>query len=545
MQQKSNTNYKQTSIIIISLALLYVIAGKLSFGLLSGHKIVNIGLFASEGFALAFALEFGKKAFFGVFLGQFILAMINNVGVDISFGIALTNSTEALLGIYLFNKFKLNKDLNTFKDIIGLLLIITFILQIYSALVSNLILLLGNYITLKEYFYSSFSWWFGNVMGQFLITPFLLSFFRNHKDIKYINLFLHIFSFAVYIYLLEVVFIINSPLLLLSLTIPPIIYITSKKGTFYGISFSVTSSLMSSFSIYLNMGIFYTNSNIENIINYNLFVLAHVLVALTAGALFHERIQNEINLNSIIHKEIQRNKNQQLLMLQQSRLAQMGEMIAMIAHQWRQPLNNLSLVNQLLISRYKKGKLDDETIKYFRENSKKQIEQMSNTIDDFRNFFKSEKVKEKFCVNDVMQKILNMIEAIYTNNNITISFDSNGDYHAFGYPNELGQAILNIVNNAKDALMDKNIEDKHINISLLQESENIVINISDNAGGIPEEIMDKIFDPYFSTKNEKNGTGLGLYMTKIIIEDQMDAKITAKNSTEGATFKIYLKHRTI
>jgi len=543
MTERLNINSTNTYIIVLSLATLYVIAGKISFNLLSGNGIVNIGLFASEGFALAFALQFGKKAFFGVFLGQFVLALINNINIEASFAIATINATEALLGIYLFKKFKLKKDLNQFRDIVGLLLLIAFILQIYSAVFSNTILLLNGYITSQEFLYSSFSWWFGNIMGQFLFTPFLLILFKEYKQIDYLNLFFHSFVFLTYLYIFEILLNLRSPLLLLSLTIPIIIYITSKKGTFYGMFFSIITSLGSSFSIYLQKGAFYTHNNLEDTINYNLFVLANILVALTTSALFHEKKQNEINLQRMIDEEVEKNKHNQLLMIQQSRLAQMGEMIAMIAHQWRQPLNNLSLVNQLLVSKYEKAKLDDKTIKYFSENSKKQIREMSRTIDDFRNFFKAEKFEQDFSINEVVRNILNMVETIYTNNNIKINFHSKKDYHSVGYPNELGQAILNIINNAKDALIEQDIDEKYIDIFFEETDEYIVINIIDNAGGIPDDIIDKIFDPYFSTKTEKNGTGLGLYITRIILQEHMNAKITVQNNDNGATFKIYLKRK--
>lgn len=252
-----------------------------------------------------------------------------------------------------------------------------------------------------------------------------------------------------------------------------------------------------------------------------------------------EILNNSLEIK--VKKEVGKNKQQQLLMLRQSRLAQMGEMIAMIAHQWRQPLNNLSLVNQLLLSKYAQGKLTDEAIAYFQKNSKKQIEQMSTTIDDFRNFFKSEKERQRFCVNDIIGKVLGMTEPIYAVDGIKISLHAKSDYYTTGYPNEFGQAVLNIINNSKDALIEKDVKDKYINISIEREEENILITISDNAGGIPENIIDKIFDPYFSTKNDKNGTGLGLYMTKIIIEDHLNAKFIVENSNDGASFKIYLK----
>ena len=228
-------------------------------------------------------------------------------------------------------------------------------------------------------------------------------------------------------------------------------------------------------------------------------------------------------------------------MIQQSRLAQMGEMIAMIAHQWRQPLNNLSLANQLLISKYDKNRLDDKAINYFRKNSKKQIELMSVTIDVFRNFFKSEKIKQRFCVNDTIKAILEMTEAIFMTNGIKINFRAQGAFYTFGYPNELGHAILNIINNAKDALMQRDREDKNIDIAIQELGDEVLICIEDNAGGIKGEIIGRIFDPYFSTKSSKNGTGLGLYMTKMIIEKKMDAKIIVANKKDGACFKIYLK----
>ena len=121
-----------------------------------------------------------------------------------------------------------------------------------------------------------------------------------------------------------------------------------------------------------------------------------------------------------------------------------------------------------------------------------------------------------------------------------MNIDTENDYYVIGYPNEFGQAVLNIINNAKDALIEQDLKDKHINITIKKEGDNVLIIISDNAGGIPENIIDKIFDPYFSTKEDKNGTGLGLYMTKTIIEEHMDAKISVENSNKGAMFKIVL-----
>jgi signal transduction histidine kinase len=218
----------------------------------------------------------------------------------------------------------------------------------------------------------------------------------------------------------------------------------------------------------------------------------------------------------------------------------MGELLSMIAHQWKQPLNVLAILNQSVHFKYHKNKLDDDFIDYFHKNSQKQINHMSNTIDDFSNFFKPEKEKTHFCINKTIEHILEMINPVFIKNNIDIEVDTKDEFIIKGYQNELGQAILNIINNAKDALLEKDLQNKKIEISLKQSDNNIELTISDNAGGIPDELIQKIFEPYFSTKNEKKGTGIGLYMTKIIIEDHMKGKLIVQNGENGAIFCIEL-----
>ncbi len=246
-------------------------------------------------------------------------------------------------------------------------------------------------------------------------------------------------------------------------------------------------------------------------------------------------------LNKRVKKEVEKNRQQQLFMLQQSRLAQMGEMISMIAHQWRQPLNSLSTLIQSSILKYKIGKIDDEYIEYFDKSSKNLIQNMSQTIDDFRNFFKPEKQKTEFILNEVVLNVLNMIDMTLEELNIKVEFIHHDNLKISGYPNEFGQVILNIINNAKDAILEKNIKNGKIIIELKKDERGIFLTISDNAGGIPSHIIDKIFDPYFSTKDEKNGTGLGLYMSKLIIEEHMDGILRVSNEEKGANFTIIFK----
>ena len=227
-------------------------------------------------------------------------------------------------------------------------------------------------------------------------------------------------------------------------------------------------------------------------------------------------------------------------MLQQNRLAQMGEMINMIAHQWRQPLNHLSLINQTLYYQYANYKLNDEKMEDFKEKSHRTIRQMSSTIDDFRNFFKPDKTKTSFCVNDVIEHVLDIAAPMLHHKSIKVVFENKARYEVYGFPNELGQSILNIVNNAQDALSEKEMENKYIEVRLFSQGDEIILSIYDNAGGVPETILNKIFDPYFSTKSSKNGTGLGLYISKIIIEEHMNGKLLVLNKKDGVCFHIYL-----
>ncbi len=239
--------------------------------------------------------------------------------------------------------------------------------------------------------------------------------------------------------------------------------------------------------------------------------------------------------------EIEKNRQHQLLILQQNRLAQKGEMISMIAHQWRQPLNSLSLLHQTFFLKYKSNIRDEKMVEEFSEKSQKLISQMSNTIDDFRNFFQKEKEQIIFSVSDVISHAVSIVKPVLDHENIMIRIREEKDLFIKGFPNELGQAIINIINNAKDALLQKEKSStKSIWITLRKEFDKIKITICDNGGGIPAEIISHIFDPYFSTKCDKLGTGLGLYMSRIIIEEHMHGKINVSNKNNGACFMIEL-----
>ncbi|MBF0318471.1 MAG: PAS domain S-box protein [Nitrospirae bacterium] len=249
-----------------------------------------------------------------------------------------------------------------------------------------------------------------------------------------------------------------------------------------------------------------------------------------------------------VHSDITEQKLQAQLLIQQSKMASMGEMIGLIAHQWRQPLNALSLYVQDLKESYKYGEIDEHYIEHAANAFLEQIDFMSNTIDDFRDFFAPTKIKVQFNITSAINKLLTMFSHIYTKSSIGLSITDKCDMLLYvdGYPNEFNQVVLNLLNNAREAILStRKLEPKlkgqiEINISTNGDRNRVVCSIWDNAGGILENIMDKIFEPHFTTKESK-GMGLGLYMSKTIIENNMNGKLSVHNRDGGAEFKITLK----
>ncbi|MGB1226682.1 MAG: sensor histidine kinase [Poseidonibacter sp.] len=235
---------------------------------------------------------------------------------------------------------------------------------------------------------------------------------------------------------------------------------------------------------------------------------------------------------------IQEGKKKDKAILEQSKLARMGAMISMIAHQWRQPLTELSGILMELETATRFKKVNDKHILNSIEKSDEMIEFMSNTIDDFRNFYKPDKVKESFNILASCKKAVNLINASLCNSNVKLILDVKENKDIYGYPTEFSQVILNLISNAKDILEEKNIQNPEIKLSITSGGTLSIITIKDNAGGIKEENLDLIFDPYFTTKDSTKGTGLGLYISKLIIERNMGGELIVYNDEEGAVFKI-------
>jgi nitrogen-specific signal transduction histidine kinase len=246
----------------------------------------------------------------------------------------------------------------------------------------------------------------------------------------------------------------------------------------------------------------------------------------------------EINfsLEEKISREIEANRQKDKALLQQSKLAQMGEMLSMIAHQWRQPLSAISATSGTISLKARMNRLDKDVAMELANSITEYAQHLSSTIDDFRNFFKDDKKKQSITLEEIVIGALNIVESSISSSNIKIVLDINSHAEVATYRNEVMQVVLNIIKNAEEILVEKNIQNPKIDIKV----KGFTLIISDNAGGIPEDIIDKIFDPYFSTKTKKDGTGLGLYMSKTIIEEHCGGKLSVCNSKEGAVFTVDL-----
>ncbi len=249
-------------------------------------------------------------------------------------------------------------------------------------------------------------------------------------------------------------------------------------------------------------------------------------------------------LEERIQKEVKKSRDKDQIMFQQARLASMGEMIGNIAHQWRQPLNALTILIQSFATKQMIGTLTEEFVEKQVEEGVKIAKSMSQTLEDFRNFYKPNRKKEVFSIKQAVENAYMFVKPFCAKEGIDVRIECHKDIQIMGYQNEFTQVILNLFNNARDNFKERDIENKKILIKIERKTTPMPIAFIifiDNGGGIDPKIIDRVFEPYFTTKHQSAGTGIGLYMSKQIIEMQMEGKIIVKNTTrkfeDGISYK--------
>ncbi len=245
-------------------------------------------------------------------------------------------------------------------------------------------------------------------------------------------------------------------------------------------------------------------------------------------------------LEERIEAEVQKNREKERMMARQARHAQMGEVLSMIAHQWRQPLNAVATHIAFLQAYVRKAEMDRETLqmKYAQINAL--LDHLSNTIDDFRHFFKEDRDKKIVALPEIVEDVLDLVRGGLDAKGIAVEVKDGCCCAVEVYPNNIKHVVLNLIQNAADAFAQRNITEKRIEIEMLCKEGHAVLSVEDNAGGIEEAILPKVFEPYFTTKDKSGGTGLGLYMAKVIVEKHCGGTITVTNGEKGARFVVSL-----
>ncbi len=272
-----------------------------------------------------------------------------------------------------------------------------------------------------------------------------------------------------------------------------------------------------------------------------IMIIISIFFAIPLGMFFSKPLYSFYQeLDKRVKQEIEKRQEKEQLLIAQSKLAALGEMLGNIAHQWRHPLTRLSLLIQNFELAVSKNKLTPDFIEKFKNQAYAQINYMSQTIDDFTNFFKKDTKKVEFCPREIIEDALKLIEGRLKQNKVNVEVEFIKTESILGYRSEFSQVILNIINNAIDVLKERDIKNRKIWIRIRGKK----IEIEDNAGGVPEEIKDKIFEPYFTTKFQSQGTGIGLYMSKVIINQHFNGELFAYNSDKGAIFVIDLNKKS-
>lgn len=380
------------------------------------------------------------------------------------------------------------------------------------------------------------------------MTLFITTLFKKEKNEKLF--FKRLFKFVYFMILFGIVLLCIDFNFYIDSFIEVFIINLGLISLFYFLIYLVIKKVKYSFFVFLGMFVFINTALLCALYYMGLFNNPFSLVIMQVGSVieavaFFSLILHRIYSQVILEKEksdkyVQELNIKQTLLTHQQRLAQQGEMLSMIAHQWRQPLTAINATASNLLVKNMLNNIDSKELEKELTLITDYSQHLSSTVNDFRNFFKPVKDKENISLEKLVEKSLKIIKTSIEFDGIELVKNYSSNRTISTYSNEIQQVILNIIKNAQDALIHRNIKDKKIFIETKNVQNRVILTIADNAGGIDKKIIQKIFDPYFSTKNKQEGTGLGLYMSKTIIVEHCKGKLSVDNNKYGAIFTIEL-----
>ena len=278
------------------------------------------------------------------------------------------------------------------------------------------------------------------------------------------------------------------------------------------------------------------NDDVKNINHQRFFELELINTAL------HEKYKEQKDLAESLEEkllsETQNREKKDELLVHQSRLAGIGKVSTNIVTELDESLLGINFIIQNVNSTFKQMNFSNETVNKSMEQLKRTVSEIQIKNDEIKNLIKADELKKEFSLDAIVMESLEMLEDTFMNHNIEIDYNFSKAISLYGFPSEFSQVIFNILQNAKDALSQKNIPNKKVFISIKKDKDYAYVNICDNAGGVPSNIVDKIFEPYFTTKKHRNASGLGLFISKIIIEENMQGELEFENVSDGAKFNI-------
>jgi len=543
---------KAIAIKLIIVFMGYFLAARLGLSMpYIGSHVTLIWL--PTGIAVAALIRWGIGMSPAIVLAAFCVNITITPDVPLSFFISIGNTLAPIAASFFLTRAGFDTELKRRQDIF-LLITAAFSSMLISATCGSLALVFGGVLADENFANAWLSWWLGDSIGMLLAAPILLVMSKQcafelmgkRSEIAIWFMTLVVFSCIIFIaYTGE-----NGDLLpFVFFLIPLVIWASLRFDQLTASLGVVTLALISSLGTSLGHGAFMLPSHHVGLMTLWAFLTTTIVINLLTSALLSEsRLAKEAlkqlndELQDKVTLEVARNLEKEKILIQQSKMAMMGEMIGAIAHQWRQPLNSLGMTVQDVEMAYKYGELNDEYLSNYKNETMRIIRSMSHTIDDFKNFFSPNKTKEEFFLEDAIDEALKILEAQLKQNGISVFFDNNEltKHKYVCFKNELKQVLLNILANSKDALLDTKQEKPFIKIDVVEADEAYIISIEDSAGGIAEEIIGKIFEPHFTTKSADKGTGIGLYLSKEIVEEHLQGKLEVENTQDGAKFTISL-----
>lgn len=527
---------------VASVALVYFVSARVVSPLSLSESESVFAIWPPTGIALSAFFIFGKKIWPGIFIGAFVLNYTLTPFAP-SAQIAITNTLGPWIGFQLLVRFADQAIFESLRNMVTFFVIII-VASIVTAAGGGFALWLHGFVRAEDLFTIWSGWFLGDLIGFLLIPPLVSSLRTERKSFKLIFSFEGFFMLGSLMLIGAITF---GPLEVFDMVefpgeyflLPPLIWVALRFGPFMAVI-----ALMSVAFISIGGTIFGYGPFIRSDPNHSLLLLQSFNGILSVTILLMASIIREKE----VAWKAERESNDRAI-IEQSKLALVGEMVGAIAHQWRQPLNALGVNIQLIQDEYEYGELNRQTVDEKVADSMRQIEYMSHTIDDFRNFVKPSREKSSFLLGHAIQSSVNLVYIFFKNKNIDICLEEHTstekNIQVMGVSNEFSQSIINILNNAKDAILDRKknyvefTDRGKIIITIDMENSYVRITIEDNGGGISEEILDQVFEPYMTTKG-KNGTGIGLSMAKTLIENTMGGNISVENGREGARFIIRL-----